>query len=332
MAQTPREAQYLIDQIEQELMDWNRNFNIVHQENKTQVQRVDNVVNDFKDEVMLVRNQVDDATHRLDEVREQSINVKHTAAATEDQATSTRQHTEQIFQLCINASSVWRDALQRAARLVSQCQAERIRAASSVDAAQSKVSLAASQLASAQSAYDRCRSSYTTNSKGERIEPSCGSYASGVSTAQSHLATARSYLTQCEQELQLAVNRLNDALNKHRRCEHGIEKTEEALHYAQQARDRANQASQSAHEATQWAEEAWQQAESGVKLAEDMNDQHQNAAQQTTFAEDEVFEIVQRQHEFENSLEEYQSRQWRAREELSDAFDALRQINSKEGL
>ena len=65
MTQTPREAQFLIDQIEQELMDWSRNFNVVQQENTGHFPRAANVVAYFREGVSLVSSQSDAATRHL---------------------------------------------------------------------------------------------------------------------------------------------------------------------------------------------------------------------------------------------------------------------------
>ncbi|WP_439212623.1 hypothetical protein [Duffyella gerundensis] len=332
MTQTPREAQFLIDQIEQELMDWSRNFNVVHQENNAQFQRADNVVADFREVVALVSSQIDDATDHLNRVREKSQAMCELAADTQDQANRAHQHAAKVYQRSLNAAAEWRDALQRAVQLVNRCQAAKLQAASEVSSAQTRAQQAANDLAHAQNAYNSCMNSWTTNSKGERQRPNCSSDASRVTNARHHLDSARRHLNQCEFELQQAIDQLNAAFIKQQSCENGVAKTEEALVYAQQARDRASQASNSASEARQWADEAWQQAESGVRLAQDMQSQHNIASQQTALAEEDVADALQDHAAFARALEEYQRRQWQAREELGDAFEALRQINSKEGL
>lgn len=332
MTQTPREAQFLIDQIEQELMDWSRNFNVVQQENKGHFHRADNVVADFKEGVALVSSQIDDATQHLHDVQEKSHAVRELANSTEERAAQTHRHAANVYQRCQRANAEWRAALNRAVQLVAQCRTAQAHAEGQVTTAQLHYSSAEDALTYARSAYNRCTSSYTTDSKGQRVEPNCNSEASRVNNAMREVESAQQRLNHCKALLQDAIARLNDALHRHRSCEEGVNKTEQALHYADQARDRASQASHSAREALQWSDEAWQQAQHGSRLAEQMSEQHQTASQHTTQAEDEVADALQGHYAFEGALEEYQSRQWRAREELGDAFEALRQINSTGGL
>ena len=332
MTQTPREAQFLIDQIEQELMDWSRNFNVVQKENKGHFHRADNLVADFKEGVSLVSSQIDDATRHLHEVQEKSHAVRELAGSTDERAAQTHRHAASVYQRCQRASAEWRAALDRAVQLVAQCQTAKSHAEGQVTTARLQYSSAEDALNYARGAYNRCTNSYTTNSKGERVQPNCSSEASRVNSAMRDVESAGQRLRHCQALLQEAITRLNDALHRHRGCEAGVSKTEQALHHADQARERASQASHSAREALQWADEAWQQAQHGSRLAEQMSEQHQTASQHTAQAEDEVADALQGHYAFEGSLQEYQSRQWRAREELGDAFEALRQINSKEGL
>jgi chromosome segregation ATPase len=332
MTQTPREAQFLIDQIEQELLDWSRNFNVVQQENKGHFRRADNVVADFREGISLVSSLIDDATQHLYEVQEKSDTVRKQANSTDERAAQTHHHTASVFQSCQRASMEWRAALERSVQLVSQCRAAKVHAESQVASAQYQYSSAEDELKIAHSSYNRCTSSYTTNSKGERIQPNCSSEASRVNSATRNVESALQRLNHCKAMLQDAIRRLNDALNRHRGCEEGVSKTEQALHHADQARDSAGQAIHSAREALQWADEAWHQAAQGSRLAEQMSAQHQTASQHTVQAEHEVADALQEHYAFERTLEEHLSRQWLAREELADAFEALRQINSKEGL
>jgi len=329
MSQTPREAQFLIEQLEEELANWNRTFNVIHQNAQNNFHRSENTVNDFYNDVMVNGAQIDETFSELERVGQSVETIFSQANATHDSATQAQQNADSIYKLYLSTFQKWQGAEQRATHLVTVCQEAQSRAQKNVTDAQYAVNSASDEVSIAESNYSSCMNSTHTNHKGERIQPNCSAQAGRLSSAKSRLNQALSRLEGCRTALNQAITALNDALFKLRKCEAGLVKLDEAKLFTDQAGEHAKIATSSAYEASRWAEEAVQQMTEGQKIAENLDIQHQNCLRHTTEADDLSKEVLTHYYELEKSLNEYISRQRRARDDLSDAFESLRQINRK---
>ena len=188
-----------------------------------------------------------------------------------------REEVSDALDLAEKTLAHWKRELQAALEWLARAQAWLERAFNELARAQSERDSAQSALNYARARLQSCRSSYRTDSQGNRIYNDCSSEEAAVRRAQERLINAEAKVREAQIEVEKARDEVARAQAWVNRCKQAVAYAKEAVGYAEQADDSAKQAENSAERsredaasADRFVKKAAEKADEEKKFADSM--------------------------------------------------------------